>query len=505
MLNNCRHFLMMTIALFNFSRSKLKFLMHIAIKRLSATRKDDHLVILADNDKNIPSDLFSREELSFLKKERKAERKQIIINQYKRLVIVQMTEGGSSPSYQQIEAARKNGSGIAARINGVKGEQVNITGTVAPALLLAFTEGLILSNYQFLKYRSKASSEKNSLTTVGLIHKEVSQQEIDHLSVLCAAIFKTRDLVNEPVSFLNAVELGKQFTKMGKEAGFKVTVFDKAQITKMKMGGLLSVNLGSIDPPTFTVMEYKPEGAINKKPFVLVGKGVVYDTGGMSLKPTPNSMDYMKCDMAGGAAVGGAIYAIAKAKLPVYVIALVPATDNRLDGNAYVPGDVITMMSGKTVEVLNTDAEGRLILADALHYAKSLKPEMVMEFSTLTGAASAAIGPYGIVTMCKVDDATRAELEIAGNNVYERLAEFPLWDEYDELLKSDIADLKNIGGPTAGAITAGRFLLNFTDYPYMHFDIAGPAFSKSNDSYRGKNGTGVGVRLVFEFLKNKIK
>jgi leucyl aminopeptidase len=189
----------------------------------------------------------------------------------------------------------------------------------------------------------------------------------------------------------------------------------------------------------------------------------------------------------------------------VHVIALVPATDNRPDGNAYVPGDVITMMSGKTVEVLNTDAEGRLILADALHHAKSLKPELVLEFSTLTGAAAAAIGQYGIVSMGKVDDATRAELEIAGNNVYERLAEFPMWDEYDDLLKSDIADLKNIGGPYGGAITAGRFLLNFTDYPYMHFDIAGPAFIKGNDSYRGKNGTGTGVRLIVEFIKNRVK
>jgi leucyl aminopeptidase len=293
--------------------------------------------------------------------------------------------------------------------------------------------------------------------------------------------------------------------KMGKDAGFSVTVLDKEEITKMKMGGLLSVNLGSIDPPTFTIMEYKPANAVNKKPYVLVGKGVVYDTGGMSLKPTPNSMDSMKCDMAGGAAVGGAMYAIAKSKLPVHVIALVPATDNRPDGNAYVPGDVITMMSGKTVEVLNTDAEGRLILADALHYAKSLKPEVVLEFSTLTGAAAAAIGQYGIVSMGKVDDATRAELEIAGNNVYERLAEFPMWDEYDDLLKSDIADLKNIGCPYGGAITAGRFLLHFTDYPYMHFDIAGPAFIKGNDSYRSKNGTGVGVRLITEFIKNRVK
>ena len=270
------------------------------------------------------------------------------------------------------------------------------------------------------------------------------------------------------------------------------------------MGGLLAVNQGSPQPPTFSIMEWKPANAVNKKPIVLVGKGVVYDTGGMSLKPTPNSMDYMKCDMGGGAAVAGAIYAIAAAKLPVHVVALVPATDNRPDGDAYVPGDVITMMGGKTVEVLNTDAEGRLILADALHYAKRYQPELVLEFSTLTGAAAAAIGPQGIVCMGTVDEHTRSALHQAGNTVYERLAEFPFWEEYDELIKSDVADIKNVGGPAAGAITAGRFLNHFVDYPYMHFDIAGPAFSKSADSYRGRNGTGVGVRLLFEYVKQRI-
>lgn len=477
--------------------------MHITIALQTTARKSDHLIVLATAEKEIPKDQFSKEEMSFIRKEIKDKKKQIVINQYKRLAIVQLLTDNAG--YANLEAARKAGSGLCGRLNGVKAAQVTISSTMSTELVMAFSEGLILTNYQFLKYKSKSASEKNSLKSVGIHHKSIAKSDIDYLKAVCTAVYKTRDLVNEPPNFLTAVELSNQFTKMGKEAGFTVQVFDKEEITKMKMGGLLSVNLGSIEPPTFTVMEYKPANAVNAKPYVLVGKGVVYDTGGMSLKPTPNSMDSMKCDMAGGAAVGGAMYAIAKSKLPVHVIALVPATDNRPDGNAYVPGDVITMMSGKTVEVLNTDAEGRLILADALHYAKSLKPELVMEFSTLTGAAAAAIGQYGIVSMGKVNDATRAELEIAGNNVYERLAEFPMWDEYDDLLKSDIADLKNIGGPYGGAITAGRFLLHFTDYPYMHFDIAGPAFIKGNDSYRSKNGTGVGVRLITEFIKNRVK
>ena len=479
--------------------------MHITIAQQNTARKAEHLIALVSSEKEVPNDQFSKEELSYIRKEIKDKKKQVVINQYKRLVVVQVLTNASATDYANMEACRKAGSSLSARINSVKASHVTISSSLNNEVVLAFAEGLALSNYQFLKYKSKAASEKNSLKSIGIHHKGISKSEIDYLKAVCTAVYKSRDLVNEPPNFLTAVELGNQFMKMGKDAGFSVTVLDKEEITKMKMGGLLSVNLGSIDPPTFTIMEYKPANAVNKKPYVLVGKGVVYDTGGMSLKPTPNSMDSMKCDMAGGAAVGGAMYAIAKSKLPVHVIALVPATDNRPDGNAYVPGDVITMMSGKTVEVLNTDAEGRLILADALHYAKSLKPEVVLEFSTLTGAAAAAIGQYGIVSMGKVDDATRAELEIAGNNVYERLAEFPMWDEYDDLLKSDIADLKNIGGPYGGAITAGRFLLHFTDYPYMHFDIAGPAFIKGNDSYRSKNGTGVGVRLITEFIKNRVK
>jgi leucyl aminopeptidase len=268
------------------------------------------------------------------------------------------------------------------------------------------------------------------------------------------------------------------------------------------MGGLLAVNQGSPQPPTFTVLEYKPANAKNKKPIVLIGKGVVYDTGGMSLKPTTNSMDYMKSDMAGAAAVAAATIAAAKSKLPVYIVTLIPATDNRPDGDAYVPGDVVHMMDGSTVEVLNTDAEGRMLLADALHFAKRYDPSLVMDFATLTGAAAAAIGSFGIVCMGTANELTKEKLKNAGSNVYERLAEFPIWDEYDDLLKSDIADMKNIGGPIAGAITAGKFLQRFIAYDWMHFDIAGPSFIHSPAPYKPKGGTGVGVRFLFNYLKN---
>jgi leucyl aminopeptidase len=249
-------------------------------------------------------------------------------------------------------------------------------------------------------------------------------------------------------------------------------------------------------------MEYKPNKPKNKKPYILIGKGVVYDTGGLSLKPTLASMDLMKCDMAGAAAVGCAMYAIAKAKLNIHVIALVPATDNRPGFNAFAPGDIITMMDGSTVEMLNSDAEGRMILADALHYAKRFNPELVIDIATLTGSAMAAIGTFGMVGMGNISNNQKNKLHQSGINVYERIAEFPFWDEYDELMKSDIADQKNIGGALGGSITAGKFLAKFTNFPYYHLDIAGPAFLSSKDSYRGKGGTGYGVRFFFDFFKN---
>lgn len=319
---------------------------------------------------------------------------------------------------------------------------------------------------------------------------------------LIEAVYHARDMVNEPVQYLTAPQFSKEFIALGHEAGFKVEVFNKKKIESLKMGGLLAVNRGSIDPPTFSIMEWKPKNVVNKKPYVFVGKGVVYDTGGLSLKPS-NSMDTMKSDMGGGATVAGAIYAIAKAKLPVHVIALVPATDNRPDGNAYTPGDVITMFDGTTVEVLNTDAEGRMILADALSYAKKYNPELVIDAATLTGAAARAIGPNAIVGMQVKSETEFLELQKAGQRVHERIVEFPMWDEYNDMIKSEIADLKNIGGADAGAITAGKFLEHFTDYPYIHLDIAGPAFLSKKDKYRTVGGTGVGVRLLYEFIKSK--
>ena len=401
------------------------------------------------------------------------------------------------------EQLRRHGSIVADSVNLNKGKDLYIYNqTKQQSLSLFAAEGMVLGNYQFIKHKPTAEKNKNTLQSIIIANSNIKQSHVDELNIVCSATILARDLVNEPVNYLNATDLSNAFKTMGKLSGFKVDVLNRKKIKELKMGGLLAVNAGSVDEPTFSVMEYKPNKPKNKKPYILIGKGVVYDTGGLSLKPTLASMDLMKCDMAGAAAVGCAMYAIAKAKLNIHVIALVPATDNRPGFNAFAPGDIITMMDGSTVEMLNSDAEGRMILADALHYAKRFNPELVIDIATLTGAAMAAIGTFGMVGMGNISNNQKNKLHQSGINVYERIAEFPFWDEYDELMKSDIADQKNIGGALGGSITAGKFLAKFTNFPYYHLDIAGPAFLSSKDSYRGKGGTGYGVRFFFDFFKN---
>jgi leucyl aminopeptidase len=426
----------------------------------------------------------------------------ITINQYNRYLFIQLVKAKKA-EWQTVESIRKAGAEFATTINKQKIEELTISSFAALSqAAYAMAEGIALASYQFLKYRSDAKKLTNVLHTISFTRQSITLREVTQLSATIQAIYRARTLVNEPLNYLSAAQLAKEIALLGKEAGFKVTTLHKAQIEKEKMGGILAVNRGSIEPPTFTVMEYKPTKSLNKNPIVLIGKGIVYDTGGLSLKPTPASMDRMKSDMSGAALVSGAMYAIAQMKLPLHVIALVPATDNRPGENAYVPGDIITMYSGTTVEVLNTDAEGRLILADALHWAKRYKPELVVDFATLTGAASVAVGEHGIVCMGTADQNTKQALTDSGNRQYERLVEYPLWDEYGEMIKSDFADLKNIGGPSGGAITAGKFLEHFTDYPWMHFDIAGVSFATAKKGYIPSGGTAYGMRMLLDFLMN---
>ena len=404
---------------------------------------------------------------------------------------------------RRMQNYREQGVRLQAEANGHKLNAVVVVDREnKPDEILAFAEGIALRNYQFLKYKTKASEQINSLGSVYLLSKNLSEQAIENMNIIVDACSRSRNLVNEPVAYLNAVKIAEEFEKMGKEAGARVEVLNKKKIESLKMGGLLAVNKGSVDPPTFTIMEWKPADAKNKKPIILVGKGVVYDTGGMNVK-TGNFMNDMKMDMAGGAAVAGALYAIARAKLPVYVLAFIPATDNRVNGNAYVNGDIITMHDGTTVEIINTDAEGRMLLADALSYAKRYKPQLVIDAATLTGSAMRAIGVYGIAAMQSKAEREFKKLAESGEKVYERLVELPFWKEYEDELKSDIADIKHLGGANAGAITAGKFLEHFTDYPYIHLDIAGPAYLDKPFSVYPAGATGIAVRLLYQFIESK--
>ncbi len=444
---------------------------------------------------------LDKQQISFFKKEIDNERDLITLQElgvYHYYLPIKK----QAPNPEFLEKLRNTGAKLCGLMNGAKSAEICVNNeTGEKQFPLAVAEGISLANYQFLRYFKDKKKRQNSLQTIHVYDKYVDKDMTDELQNICAATCLARTLINEPHSFLTATQFGKEIVKAGEEFGYQVKVLNKKDIEGKKMGGLLAVNAGSIEPPVFITMEYQPDNAINKKPIVLVGKGVVFDTGGLSLKPTPNSMDEMKCDMSGGAAVAGALAAIASNKLPVHVVGLVPATDNRPGMNAVCPQDIITISDGTTVEILNTDAEGRLILADALVYAKQYKPEICIDLATLTGAAIRAIGTYASAVMGNAEQKVMDQLNESAMHVWERVVQFPMWKDYGEEMKSDVADLKNLGGANAGHISAAKFLEHFTDYPWIHIDIAGPAYSNSGSGYKTKGGAGVGVRMLYDFIK----
>ncbi len=408
-------------------------------------------------------------------------------------------------TYRTDENCRQKGMTVINTLNQHKVEEVlieNLSNLPHASLLLA--EGISLGNYQFLKYKQEAANLRHSLQTISILESDAGANKVAELQTIIEAVYIARNLVNEPLSYLTAPQISQEIAICSQAAGFKHTLFDKKRIEEEKMGGLLAVNKGSVDPPTFNILEWKPENAVNEQPIVLVGKGIVYDTGGLSLKSTTNSMDHMKCDMGGAAAVIGALYAVSKNKLPLYVVGLVPATDNRPGGNAYAPGDVIKMRSGHTVEVLNTDAEGRMILADGLDYAKSYNPSLVIDIATLTGGALMTIAQEGMLLFSNASSEDTKTISEVGFQVFERLWEMPLWSEFSDKLKSNIADFKNVGGRQASSITAAKFLQNFTDFPWMHIDMASMGWMYQGQGYRLKQGSGAGVRLFYHFFTAKL-
>ncbi|MCG6187224.1 leucyl aminopeptidase family protein [Maribellus maritimus] len=467
----------------------------VVTKITELTEKISTATILSNPDK-LSLSFLAENEISYVKKKLEKENECVVYKYPEILFFGKIRD--TNETHLRLQAARLAGSKLFDALKSEKTESVQLLNFCEPELMVAFLEGLLLSGYSFSKY--KKEKDDFTLKEVFIFDQETTSKQTNELLNLTQAVFFARDLVNEPLSFLTATQFSEEMEKLGEDAGFSVEVFNKQKIQSLKMGGLIAVNKGSIDPPTFNILEWKPENATNKKPVILVGKGVVYDTGGLSLKPTPKSMDYMKSDMAGAATVVSTLYATAKNKLPVHVIGLIPATDNRPDGNAYVPGDVITMFDGTTVEIKNTDAEGRLILADALSYAKKYSPELVINIATLTGAAEIVAGSHGTIGMGNTKEKME-KLKEAGEETYERIVEVPLWEEYGKPLKSAIADLNNLGAREAQSTIAGKFLEHFTSYDWIHLDSAGVSFLFEKDGYRPAGGTGQGVRLLYNFLK----
>ncbi len=323
-------------------------------------------------------------------------------------------------------------------------------------------------------------------------------------AIIADGVALARDVMNAPGNVMVPAAMAQVATDL-EQYGLRVTVLDKAALTEQGFGGILAVGGGSAHEPRFIIIEHGTAQA-GHPTVCFVGKGVTFDTGGISLKPA-QSMDAMKMDMGGAAAVLGTMHNVARLQLPLHVVGLIGAAENMPDGAAYKPGDVITTLSGKTVEVLNTDAEGRIVMADALHYAQRYEPSAVIDLATLTGAMVVALGGHATGMMTN-DETLAAQVQAAGEATQERVWQMPLWDEYLEMVKSEIADVNNTGGTrNAGAITAAAFLATFVDdMPWVHLDIAGTATVDSKPApYETLGARGVGVRLLTRLLQDRVQ
>jgi leucyl aminopeptidase len=381
---------------------------------------------------------------------------------------------------------------------------VNIPSGEKDRVVQAVVEGALLGLYQYTPYKTVNRDdikEMRQLTVVAdgkdypLIKTEVGKAQ-----VIAQAVCFVRDLVSAPGNEMTPSILAKKAREVARRKTVSCKVMDRAAMKKIGMKSLLGVAAGSNQEPRFIILEYAG-GKKNEAPVVLVGKGLTFDSGGICIKPS-EKMDEMKTDMSGGAAVIGALMAAADLQLPVNVVSLVPATENMPGGAALKPGDILKSYSGKTIEVTNTDAEGRLILADALSYASEYKPAAIIDVATLTGACVIALGDE-VTGMLGTDEKLKEEIKKAAAATGEPVWELPLWDNYSEMIKSDIADYKNSSGRAAGTITAAAFLSKFVgDFPWVHLDIAGPAWTSKDKPYVPKGASGVAVRLLVEYLRN---
>jgi leucyl aminopeptidase len=372
------------------------------------------------------------------------------------------------------------------------------------AVVKSMVEGLRFGDYKFDKYKTEKKEQADLDICISGVSAEKlkdTEEYIKEANNIAHATIVARNLVNEPANVLYPETLADEVADYGKQFGFEVEVFDEIQIDELKMDAFLSVAEGSNKSPRLIVMRYFGDEANKSEVLGFVGKGLTYDSGGYSLKPN-DGMVTMKCDMGGAAAVIGSMSAIANAKLKINVVAVVAACENMISGGAYKPGDIIGSMAGKTIEVLNTDAEGRLTLVDAVHYIiEKEKASRVIDVATLTGAALVALGTTTTAVVTNNDEFYK-ELELASGKSGEKVWQLPGFEDYKKMLKSDIADLKNLGGRFAGTITAGLFIGEFVQgKPWLHLDIAGTAWTDADKDYYSKGGTGAGVRTLYYLAK----
>ena len=370
----------------------------------------------------------------------------------------------------------------------------------------ALAEGAILGSYRFDKYRTldEAPAEVEAVDLLAADDGAAAGLRAGARTgtIVAESTNFARDLANEPGSVHTPVWLADRARRLARETGLRARIFDERELEKRNMGGILAVGRGSANPPRLIVLEHNAprRGARRRRTVAIVGKGITFDSGGISIKPAA-SMDAMKMDMSGGAAVIGAMRAVALLNLPLHVVGIVPAAQNSPGGGAYLPGDVIRTASGTTIEVLNTDAEGRIVLADGLYHAQGFKPEAIVDLATLTGACVIALGSECAGLMGN-DEKLQEKIRSASDRARERVWPLPLWEEHVQAVKSHIADVKNTAGREAGAITAGAFLSHFVgDVPWAHLDIAGNEATSKDGPYGVKGATGFGVRLLVELLR----
>ncbi|GAV20771.1 leucyl aminopeptidase [Mariprofundus micogutta] len=423
-----------------------------------------------------------------------------------------MLVGAGDEKKLTLQKLRVLGSKVARELNKGGARDVSlylpelaVRGASITEKIQALAEGVWLGLYTFDKYKSKKDENKRALRSLVLMvpsrrDLDAAESAVARARAIAAGTNFARDLANEPGNVCTPEFLGDQAASMAHKK-LKVNVMDKKAIEKAGFTALLAVNQGSAKEPRFIVLDYQG-GKKNDAPVALVGKGLTFDAGGISIKPGPQ-MDEMKFDMCGSAAVLGIFKAVTDMDLPINLFGVIPATENLLGAAAYKPGDIITSYKGINIEVLNTDAEGRIILSDALAYAAEQKPVEIIDFATLTGACVIALGSHA-TGLLGTGEKLKKGLKLSGDYTYDRVWELPMYDEYQEQIKSEIADIKNIGGREAGTITAACFLSRFVDdIPWAHLDIAGTAWNMQGTEISAKGGTGAGVRLVLDYLQRK--